>query len=93
MSADSIKTVLIVDNDKAVREVLARTVKRMGHQMVEVERATRAIEILTDRTVDAMLLDLHMPGPQGQDLLQFLRKRNMTVPPTIVVSGYLNKEP
>ena len=86
------KSVLIVENDKAVRDVLARLVSRMGHEMIVVERATRAVSVLSERSVDAMLLDLHMPGPHGQDLLRFLQKRDISAPPTIVVSGFLNND-
>lgn len=86
------KTILIVDNDRSVRDLLVHMVEQMGHQTVAVERATRAINILKDQVVDAMLLDLHMPGPHGQDLLHYLKKRNIIIPPTLVVSGYLKQE-
>tara|TARA_B100000029_G_scaffold446172_1_gene467133 strand:- start:44 stop:622 length:579 start_codon:yes stop_codon:yes gene_type:complete len=86
------KSVLIVENDKTVRDVLARLVSRMGYEMIVVERATRAVSVLSERPVDAMLLDLHMPGPHGQDLLRFLQKRKISAPPTIVVSGFINND-
>lgn len=86
------KTVLIIENDANVRGTLVDMVRAMGHRTVEVERVTRATQVLTSEPIDAVLLDLHMPGPHGQDLLRYLRKKEIPVPPTIVVSGYLKHE-
>jgi DNA-binding NtrC family response regulator len=86
------KTVLIIENDFNVRSALAEMVRTMGHQTLEIDRATRATRILAEQSVDAMLLDLHMPGPHGQDLLRYLKKKSIAIPPTIVVSGYLKQE-
>ncbi|MFA6108076.1 MAG: response regulator [Candidatus Latescibacterota bacterium] len=86
------KTVLIVDNDRTVCDTLAQIVEQMGHHTVRSERATKAANILMTQPVDVMLLDLRMPGLRGQDLLSYLRKKNLPVPPTIVVSGYLHKD-
>ena len=86
------KTVLIVDNDKDVRDTMRRVVEEMGYEAITVERATRAISIITDGQVDAILLDLHMPGPHGDDLLAHLKRKSIPIPPTIIVSGYLRQE-
>lgn len=92
MGTNIIKRVLIVDNDRSVADTLSRMVEKAGHLTLQAERVRTALELLKVQAVDAMLLDLHMPGPHGQDLLSFMKNRKMAVPPTIVVSGYLNKE-
>ena len=92
MSAKSAKTVLIVDNDKAVRSTMRRVVEKMGYRAVEAERATRAVPFIRDGEADAILLDLHMPGPHGDHLLSFLKNNHIPIPPTIVVSGYLQED-
>lgn len=92
MPDEPTKTVLIVDNDKSVRETMCRIVERMGYRATAVERATRAASIIMSSTVDAILLDLHMPGPHGEDLLAHLKRKNVPIPPTIIVSGYLHQE-
>lgn len=86
------KRVLIIENDATVRDTLVQMVLTMGHETMAVERVTRGVQVITKGGVDAVLLDLHMPGPHGQDLLRFLKKKGVTVPPTIVVSGYLRHE-
>ncbi len=86
------KTVLIVDNDKTVRDTIQRIVERMGYRSLSVERATRAASAIVEEQIDAMLLDLHMPGPHGDHLLAHLKRRNLPIPPTIIVSGYLHED-
>lgn len=92
MNRNNKKTVLIIDNDSIVRQTLVEMVAAMGHQTLALDRASGAASILLGRSVNAILLDLHMPGPHGQDLLRFLKKKGISVPPTIVVSGYLQHE-
>ena len=92
MNGDEAKTVLIVDNDKAIRDTMCKVVEQMGYRAVAVERATRAVPILKEGGVDAILLDLHMPGPHGEHLLSYLKRHRIPTPPTIVVSGYLHEE-
>lgn len=86
------KTILIVDNDPEVRIVLRGLIERMGYEAFLADRASEALRIMERESVDALLLDIHMPGPHGHHMLRFLKKRNRIVPPTVVVSGYLNKE-
>lgn len=92
MSNSPRKKVLVIDNDSTVRQALIQMVQALGHQPLALDRAMGAARVLKDGSVDAMLLDLNMPGPHGQDLLRYLRKKNISIPPTIVVSGYLQRE-
>ncbi|MEW6755684.1 MAG: response regulator [Candidatus Latescibacterota bacterium] len=92
MSEARVKTVLVVDNDRAVRDTMVKVVEMMGYRAVAVERATRAVPVLRGGQVDAVLLDLHMPGPHGDHLLSYLKRNGIPIPPTIVVSGYLDQE-
>ena len=92
MNEQGVKTVLIVDNDQAVRDTMSKVVELMGYRAVGVERATRALPIVQEGGVDAILLDLNMPGPHGDHLLSYMKNHSIPVPPTIVVSGYLHEE-
>jgi len=91
MSQERQKTILIVDNDKEMRDVMRKVVEKMGHQVLTVERATRAVPFI-EEGIDAILLDLNMPGPHGDHLLSYLKSHRIPTPPTIVVSGYLDRE-
>lgn len=85
------RTILIVDDDRLVRETLRQIAESMGHEAIMVERATRARQVLEEQSVDAMLLDLQMPGGHGDQLLMYLKKRQARIPPTIVISAFLNR--
>lgn len=92
MPQEPTKTVLIVDNDSGVRDLMSKVVEKMGYEPVCVDRAIRAAQYIMGNKVDAILLDLHMPGPHGDDLLAHLKRRCVPIPPTIIVSGYLHEE-
>ena len=87
---DRQKNVLIVDDDSGMREILSQVVEKVGYESMAVEGATRACQVIAQVQVDAILLDLHMPGPHGDQFLSFLKSQNVAIPPTIVVSGHLD---
>lgn len=53
--------VLIVDDDLALRGMLALTVEQAGYSILESSSANEAIEVLRDNDVDLVLLDMGMP--------------------------------
>lgn len=55
-------TILIVDDDAALREGLAETLGDLGHRTEEAGDDATALRRLARRGVDAVLLDLRMPG-------------------------------
>ena len=66
--------VLVVDDDGAIRDSLRRVLEHAGHDVTEAETGDRAIELLEGRRMDAVLLDLNMPGISGLDALTRIRE-------------------
>jgi DNA-binding NtrC family response regulator len=66
--------VLVVDDEAASRRALRGTLEDRGHHVAEAESGDRALEMLEDRPVDAVLLDLNMPGTHGLDVLVKIRE-------------------
>lgn len=62
--------VLVVDDDAANRDVLARRLGRLGYAVCEAENGRRALELMAARPVDLVLLDLNMPDVDGYAVLQ-----------------------
>jgi DNA-binding NtrC family response regulator len=58
-------TILIVDDDATVREVLGRALSAAGYDVVEASSADTALALLKQRPVDVMLADLVMPKDDG----------------------------
>ena len=64
--------VLIVDDERGPRESL-RMILSPQHRVLMAEDALQALEILRSRPVDAVTLDLNMPGMKGDELMRTIR--------------------
>ena len=83
------RTILVVDDEPMVREFAHRLLESEGHIVLEASSGQEALRTLRERTneIDGVLLDLSMPGMDGNDLLSALRAFAPTLP-VIVHSGY-----
>ncbi len=67
-------TILIVDDDRALRDGLAETVTDLGHTALPVASGSEALARLAEGPVAAVLLDLRMPGAlDGMATLERIR--------------------
>jgi DNA-binding response OmpR family regulator len=74
--------ILVVDDDSANRELLARRLTRSGYSSAVVESGEAALDLLEERRFDLILLDLMMPGLSGLETLERLKAspRLRTIP-------------
>jgi DNA-binding NtrC family response regulator len=79
-------TILIVDDDAALRESMVETLTDLGHDPVEAEDGGHALDALAERHFDAVLLDLRMPGLDGLEVLARIRARP-NPPPVAVLTA------
>ncbi len=68
-------TILVVDDEPDVREVLEEYFAGHGYAVVGAASASDARTIVADRAVDLALIDIHMPGEDGLSLARHLRER------------------
>lgn len=82
-------SVLIVDDEKANVDLLLRILRRAGILKLSATTNPRqAIDIATDFQPDIVLLDLHMPGFNGLEVMQALRHlRTWTEPFVVILTG------
>jgi two-component system response regulator HydG len=66
-------TVLVVDDDKANLDSVARIFQREGLETLTASNGTEALELLRRPEVSVMVTDLMMPGMDGQELLKVSR--------------------
>jgi DNA-binding response OmpR family regulator len=78
--------VLIVDDDPAVRDILAAVLRHEGWNADAVSDGERAIESLQLRPYDAMILDLLMPRVDGTGVIAYVREQKLKMP-VIVLSA------
>ncbi len=65
--------VLVVDDNELNRDMLARRVRSLGHEVAVATDGAQALEILADEDFDAVLLDIIMPGMNGYEVLSRLK--------------------
>jgi len=84
----SIKTVLLVEDEQAVRELVRVILERAGHRVVEAATPETAIaQFDTMESVDLLLTDVVMPEMSGFDLFHTLAERRPSLR-VLFISGY-----
>jgi CheY-like chemotaxis protein len=66
-------TILVVDDEECVRELLSLQLSNAGYQVLPAEDAIIAGQFLLEQRVDLVLADIEMPFMDGLDLVQALR--------------------
>jgi two-component system response regulator PilR (NtrC family) len=85
-------TVLVVDDERSMREFLAICLRREGHQVSVAESGERALESLAGAPADIVVTDLKMPGKvDGLGLLRGIRERGLDTE-VIVVTAFATPE-
>lgn len=80
--------ILIVDDNKINRDLLATQLGRQGHSVRLAGNGREALEIMQEEAIDLVLLDLIMPEMNGFELLAHFKKRSiLTDIPVIVISA------
>jgi two-component system, OmpR family, response regulator MprA len=72
--------ILVVDDERAVRGSVRRALALEGYTVSEAEDGQQALDELKARTMDAVLLDLLMPGLDGLEVCRRLRAAGDRVP-------------
>jgi two-component system KDP operon response regulator KdpE len=66
-------TILLIDDEPQVRRVLRATLVAQGANVVDVPSGEEALDLLRERTVDLILLDMNMPGMGGLEACRAIR--------------------
>lgn len=76
--SDDVPHILVVDDDKRLRELLQRYLREQGFLVTTAMDADDARAKLAAITFDLLVLDIMMPGESGLDLTSWLRRMNET---------------
>ncbi len=82
VSAGTSPSVLVVDDERALRSLMVRILRGEGYEVFEAASAEEGLAVLERRAVHLVLTDLRMPGIDGMELLRRLRR---SAPETQVV--------
>ncbi len=72
--------ILLVDDDKAAREALARVVASLGYECLAVENATRALDALSSKTFELCVISLGLPSETVRNVVASAHARKMAIP-------------
>ena len=65
--------ILIIEDEKAVREMLCFTLKNDGFEILEAEDSNSALDALKENEINLILLDWMLPGKQGIEISSIIR--------------------
>lgn len=65
--------ILIIEDEKAVREMLRFTLKNNGFEILEAEDSNSALDILKKNNINLILLDWMLPGKEGIEIARNIR--------------------
>jgi CheY-like chemotaxis protein len=81
------RTVLVIDDEDLVRDVVARMIEDLGYAAVTAADGVTGIELAQQREVDAVLVDMTMPRMNGADVVAALRAKRPELP-IVLCTGY-----
>ena len=84
-TAESIH-ILIVDDEKDIRDILQRTIKNEGYNCSIAGNVKEALKVIEDKNVDVIITDIVMPGASGIDLMEIVKEKYDT--DVMVMTGF-----
>jgi DNA-binding response OmpR family regulator len=90
VETSTLPRLLIVDDDPAIRDILAAVLRRDGWNTECVADGDSAIQRLETEAFDLIVLDLVMPRGGGEDVIRFIRDRGITT--RVIVVSALTEE-
>lgn len=79
--------IAVVDDDAAIRKAFQRLLSSADMNVATFDSGQAFLDSLANQSPDCLILDLHMPGISGLELLQGLSRIDVVVP-TIVITAY-----
>ena len=87
------RSILIVEDEPDIRELLNFTISRSGYSIIEAETAEDAIKLLDGGRPELIIIDWMLPGMDGIDLAKKLRSEELTNDLPIICLLYTSPSP
>lgn len=78
--------VLIADDDRLIRAMLADLLGELGHEVVAAENGAEAVALAAREAPDLLILDFLMPRLSGLDALRAVRDAGVTAPAVLLTA-------
>jgi adenylate cyclase len=81
-------SLLVIDDDPVVRSMLSRSLEEGGHQVATARDGREGLDMARGEAFDVILLDVLMPGLDGYEVLEGLKKdRTLRHIPVVMITG------
>lgn len=89
-------TILLVEDDDAVRAIVHRVLHKAGYQLVEAQNADEGQALWAQHNgasggIDLVVTDMSMPGENGREFVERLRRERADLP-VLFTSGFLKEK-
>lgn len=84
-------SVLIVDDERSMRDFLKILLEKEGHKVAVAESGKRALDILDNQQVDVIVSDIRMPGMTGIELLEAVKGESPDLP-VIMITAFASPD-
>ncbi|MDY6825481.1 MAG: response regulator [Thermodesulfobacteriota bacterium] len=91
MAESETMRILVVDDERDIREGCVRVLKRLNSEVQTAENGNEALAMIKDTSFPIVLLDLKMPGLDGMDVLREIRAMDETIL-VIIITGFATVE-
>src|SRR5690348_8414676 len=68
------QAILVVDDEAPMRKLLSGNLKASGYDVRAAADGTEALQLIEEHPFDLLLLDVNMPGPNGLQVLEEVRR-------------------
>jgi DNA-binding response OmpR family regulator len=86
------KRVLVVDDDRPIREVVRTILSRQGYEVDEAADGRQAMRKVIDDNYGAIVLDLMLPEMSGYEVIDYLTRERPTSKCVVVISAAPSRE-
>ena len=81
------KTILIVDDDEIIREVLSRGFENCGFKTLKAKNATDAWSLFNSKNIDYVVTDIWIPGLNGMELSRKIKEQSPLTKIALMTGG------
>ena len=82
--------ILVVEDDKVIREGICEYLSEFGYEMYEAEDGRKALNIFKDKDINLIILDIQIPLLNGLEVLKEVRKESKI--PILMLTAFSDEE-
>lgn len=88
---DRLKKVLVVDDERPIRELLKRVLVKEGYEVLTASDGKQALQRIEEVRPNLVLMDIRMPGVDGLEVLEQIKSRYPKIE-VVMITGFGTKE-